>query len=94
MGNGKSPGAGIPASTVPNRRISEKKATGQESSGGVLLDQVGGNELFDELGDGIGGAKPSQVHEVPVGGHAPVCAVERDNSRKMRAGFHENLRIR
>jgi len=42
----------------------------------------------------ISAAKFGQPHDFPVGGHAPVRAVERDNGGEMRAGGHQGLRVR
>jgi hypothetical protein len=50
-------------------------------------------QLLDQLGRGIGGAKPGQPHDLPQGGHAPVRAVERDNGGEMRAGIHQGSRV-
>ncbi len=55
-------------------------------SGGVLLDELVCDELLDELGGRIAGAKPVEPHDLPVGGHSPVRAIERDNGGEMGAG--------
>ena len=52
------------------------------------------DELLDELSGGIGGAKPGEAHDLPVGRHAPVCAVALDNGGEMGGGFHEGTMAR
>ncbi len=43
-------------------------------------------EFLDQLGGGIGGAKPGQSHDLLVGGHAPVRAIEGDNGGEKASG--------
>ena len=78
---------------MPQRRNSERDRLGK-TSGGVLLDEVLCEEFLDQRGCGIGGAKPGQSHDLPIGWHAPVGAIEDHNGGEIRAGNHEGLRIR
>jgi len=55
----------------------------------ILPTQQNEIEQGDQLGVGIGGAKPGQWQDLLVGGHAPVRAMEGDNGVEKASGEPE-----